>query len=50
MGEMRNVYRILFRKTEGKGPLRRPRHGWEGNVRMEGWESVDWMHLGQDRG
>jgi hypothetical protein len=29
------------------------RHGCEDNIRMDlretGWESVDWMHLAQDR-
>jgi hypothetical protein len=31
MGEMRNVYKILVRKPEGKGPLGKPRHRWEDN-------------------
>jgi hypothetical protein len=26
MGEMRNTYKILVRKLEGKRPLGRPRH------------------------
>jgi len=30
-------------------PLRRPRHKWEDNVRMDireiVWEGVDWVHL-----
>jgi hypothetical protein len=42
-----------FGKPEGKRSLRRPRHRWEDNVRMDlreiGWEGVDWMHLAQDR-
>jgi hypothetical protein len=29
MGEMRNAYKILVRKLEGKRPLGRPRHRWE---------------------
>jgi hypothetical protein len=29
MGEMRNPYKILVRKPEGRRPLRRPRHRWE---------------------
>jgi hypothetical protein len=45
MGEMRNAYKILFRKPEGKKPLRRPRHRWENNIRKDlgeiGWGSVD---------
>jgi hypothetical protein len=44
MGEMRNAYKILVRKSEGKS--------WENNFRMYlreiGWEVVDWMHLAQD--
>jgi hypothetical protein len=32
MGEMRNVYKILVRKPEGKRLLGRPRHIWEGNI------------------
>jgi len=33
--EMRNAYKILVGKSEGKRPLRRPRHGWEDNIRMD---------------
>jgi hypothetical protein len=33
MGEMKNVYKVLVRKPEGKRPLRRPRHRGEGNIR-----------------
>jgi hypothetical protein len=32
---MRNACSILVGKPEGKGPLGRPRHGWEDNVRMD---------------
>jgi hypothetical protein len=53
MGEMRNVYKILVRKPEGKRPLRRPRHGWKDNIRIDlrerEWEDVDWFHVAQDR-
>jgi hypothetical protein len=52
MGELRNAYRILFRKLDGKRPLRRARCRWKGNTRMDlkenGWEGVDWMHVAQD--
>jgi hypothetical protein len=34
-GAIRNDYRILVRKPEGKRPLRRPRCWWEGNIRMD---------------
>jgi hypothetical protein len=30
MGERRGVYRVLVGKPEGKRPLERPRHRWEG--------------------
>jgi hypothetical protein len=46
---MRNAYKILVRKPEGKRLLRRPRHRWEDNIGMDlreiGWEGVNWMHL-----
>jgi hypothetical protein len=51
--QMRNTYNILVGKPEGERPLRRPRHRWEDNIRMDlrelGWEGVYWMHLNQDR-
>jgi hypothetical protein len=53
MGEIRNAYKTLVGKPEGKRPLRRPRSRWEDNIRMDlrvvGWESVDWVNLVQDR-
>jgi hypothetical protein len=53
-GEVRNAYKILVRKSEGKRPLRRHRHGWEDNIKVDlkeiGWKGVDWMHLAEDRG
>jgi hypothetical protein len=52
-GDMRNGYKILVGEPEGKRPLRRPRHRWEGNIRMDlreiGWEGADWIHLAQDK-
>jgi hypothetical protein len=33
IGKMRNGYNILFGKPEGKRPLGRPRHRWEGNTK-----------------
>jgi hypothetical protein len=43
----------LLGKPEGKRLLRRRRHKWEDNVRMDLREIVregmDWMHLVQDR-
>jgi hypothetical protein len=53
MGEMRNAYKILVGKPEGKRPLGRPRQRWEDNIRMDlreiGWEGMDWVPLAQDR-
>jgi hypothetical protein len=49
MGEMRNAYKILVGRPEGKKPLRRPRHKWEDNIRIDlreiGWDGVGWIHL-----
>jgi hypothetical protein len=45
---MRNVYKMLARKLEG-----RPRNRWKDNIRMDireiGWEGADWIHLAQGR-
>jgi hypothetical protein len=50
---MRNAYKILMGKTEKKRPLVRLRSRWEDNIRIDikgiGCESVDWIHLAQDR-
>jgi hypothetical protein len=44
-GRMRTANKILVRKPEGKRPLRRPRHRWEYNIRMDlrevCWKGVD---------
>jgi hypothetical protein len=38
---------------KGKRPLGRSRCRWEHNIRMDlreiGWDSVNWMHVAQDR-
>jgi hypothetical protein len=53
MGEGRGVYRILVGKPEGKGPLGRPRHRWEGNIKLDfreiGINGANWIRLAQDR-
>ena len=53
MGEERGLHRVLVGKTEGKGPLGRPRRRWEDNIKMDLQEVVggcrDWMELAQDR-
>jgi hypothetical protein len=47
MGAVRNCIQLLFiGKPEGKAPLRRPRHRWEDNIKMEVREM---MHLALDR-
>jgi hypothetical protein len=33
-GHGRHVQRILVRKSEGKKPLRRSRHRWQNNIKM----------------
>jgi hypothetical protein len=35
MGEMRNLYRILVGKPEGKIPILRPRRRWENNIKTD---------------
>jgi hypothetical protein len=53
MWEMRNSYRILVGKPEGKRPLGRPRRRWLGNIKMDlreiGSDDKDWIELAQDR-
>jgi hypothetical protein len=48
----RKVHRILVGKPEGKRPLGRPRHRWDG-IRMDlreiGRRSVEWIQLAQHR-
>jgi hypothetical protein len=38
MAEMRNAYKILVRKPEGKSSFRRPNHIWEDNIKMDAME------------
>jgi hypothetical protein len=53
MWEMRNAYKILVGKLEGKRPLKRPRHRWDDTIKMNlreiGWDGVNWIHLAQDK-
>jgi len=46
VGEMRNAYKILVGKPDGKRPFRRPRRRLD--LRKIGWEGMDWIHLAQD--
>jgi hypothetical protein len=34
MGKMRNVYKILVEKPEGKSLFGRPNHRWDDNIKM----------------
>jgi hypothetical protein len=53
MREMRNAYRILVGKLEGKIPLGRPRRRRADNIKMYlreiGWDGINWIELAQDR-
>jgi hypothetical protein len=53
MGEMRNAYRMLVKKPEGKRPLGRPRRRWVNNIKIYlreiEWDAVDWINLAQER-
>jgi hypothetical protein len=53
IAEVRNTFRALVGKAEGKKPLGRTRRRWEDNIRMDlediGWEGLDWIHLAQNR-
>jgi hypothetical protein len=54
MGEIRNAFDILAGKPEGKSLVRRLRHRWEDNIRINlweiGWEGMFfWIHLAQVR-
>ena len=49
MGERRGPYRVLVGIPEGKRPLRRQRHRWEDNIKMDLQEvecrTMDWIDL-----
>jgi hypothetical protein len=53
MGEKRNVYRLLVRRTEGKRPLGRPRRRWINNIKTNflelGFGGANWIGLTPDR-
>jgi hypothetical protein len=53
MGQIRNVYKILVGKPDGKRPLRTARHMWQDNSEMDRREitfrRVDLIRLAQDR-
>jgi hypothetical protein len=47
-----NAYRILIGKPEGRGPLGRSRHRWEGNIKIDvkcsqkSWTGFIWLRIG----
>ena len=53
MEEGRSAFKILTGKPTGKRPLRRPRHRWEHNIRMDleetGINAGNWVDSAQDR-
>jgi len=50
---VKNAYKCFGWKTQGKTSLGRLRRRWEDNITMDvrviGWEGVDWLHLAQTR-
>jgi hypothetical protein len=53
MGDGGGVYGVLIGRPEGERPLRRRRHKWEDNIKMDlrelGIDGVNWIRLAQDR-
>ena len=53
MEEGRSTFKILTNKPTGKGPLGRPRHRWEDNIRMDleerGINAGNWVDSALDR-
>ena len=53
MKKGKGAFKILTGKPTGKRPLGRPRHRWEGNIRMD-FKEIDvhtrnWVNSAQDR-
>ena len=51
--ERRGAYRFLVGETEGKRPLRSPRHNWDDNIKMDiqevglgAWTGLIWLRKG----
>jgi hypothetical protein len=53
MRQMKNAYKIVFGKPQGKRPLESRRRAWEDNIRMDlkeiRREDVDRIELAQNR-
>jgi len=49
MGDRRGAYRLLVGKPEGKRPLRKSKHTWKNNIKMDlqevGWGRKAWIGL-----
>jgi hypothetical protein len=57
MGEVRNAYKILLGKPEGKRPYGKLRLIWEDNIKIDIWEiglrvwiGFIWLRIGTDGG
>ena len=57
IGDRRGVYRVLVGKSEGKGPLGRPRRRWEDIIKMDfqevgcwSWNVSSWIRIGAGAG
>jgi hypothetical protein len=54
---MRNAYKILVGKPEGKAPLGKPKRRWEDNIRLDVkemcgkvWTGCIWLRIGTSDG
>jgi hypothetical protein len=57
VGDRRGTYRVVVGRPEVKRPLRRPRHKWEDNIKMdlykldeEAWTGLLWLRIGRGVG
>jgi len=57
MGDMRDVYRVLVGKPEGRRLLGRPRRRWEDNIKVYVhkvgfwvWTGSSWLRIGTGGG
>jgi len=57
VGVKRGVKRFWWGKLRGKGPLGRPRHRWEDNIKMNiqevgcgAWTGSSWLRIGTGGG
>ena len=57
MWEMRDAYRVLVGKPEGRRSLGKPRRRWEDNIKMDlrevrsgAWTGSNWLRIGTGSG